>query len=157
MISKRVQISVIAVLLLASPGLFAEEIVAILDLKFIEETDLTAAVMCFGEDESDCHEWAVYYLFEAKVDKVISGHLPDKRFRVLYGRHALAKRNIRNMVALLKERDISDSDEPRYRIAQSGEKRTMHCFDYRVDDDIEVGVLRNDQIELNCYDDELYR
>ncbi len=81
-----------SVLLLNVPGVSAEEIVAILDLKFIEETDLTAAVMCYGDDEDDCFQWAVHYLFEAKVDKVVSGNLPDKRFLVLYGSHALRKK-----------------------------------------------------------------
>ena len=135
----------------------AEEIVAILDLKFVEETDLTAAVMCYGDDEDDCHPWAVHYLFEAKVDKVISGNLPEKRFLVLYGSHALKKKNFRNIIALLKERDANGPGEARYRIAQWGEKRSMYCFDKMQGDDTEIDVARNGQSELNCYDQDTQR
>ena len=110
---------------MAAPSVASEEIVAVLDLKFIEETDDTAVVMCLGEEDDDCFQWAVYYVFEAKVDKVISGELPDKRFRVLFGRHAL-KKNFRNVIALLKERETDNSDEPKYRIFQWGEKRTTY-------------------------------
>ena len=140
------------VLLSTGPKTAAEEIVAILDFKFIEETALTAAVICYGDDEDDCYQHAVHYVFEAKVDKVISGNLPDKRFLVLYGRHALKKKNYRNIVALLKKRDSNNPDEPRYQIAQWGKKRTMYCIDYLQDDDTGTGVLRNDQFELSCYD-----
>ncbi len=135
----------------------AEEIVAIVDLKFIEETEDTAAVLCLGDEDDDCFPWAVYYIFEARIDKVISGNLPDKRFRVLFGRHALKKKNFRNVIALFEERETDDPDEPQYRISQWGEKRTMYCFDYREDDDAEISVSRNDQFELNCYDQDSYQ
>lgn len=152
-----IRFALTATSLLIATSAAAEEIVAILDLKFIEETDKTASVLCLGENDDDCFEWAVHYIFEAKVDKIISGDLPDERFRVLFGSHALKKKNFRNIIALLKEREADDPDEPRYRISQWGEKRTMYCFDYWKDDDTETGVLRNDQFELNCYDQEFYR
>lgn len=135
----------------------AEEIVAILDLKFIEDTGDTAAALCFGENDEDCGVWATHYLFEAKVDKVISGELPDERFLVLFGKHALKKKNFRNIIALLKKREVDDPSEPQYRISQWGEKRTMYCFDRREDDDTETDVERDDQYELNCYDQKFYR
>ena len=135
----------------------AEEIVAILDLKFVEDTGDTAAVLCFGEEDADCGVWATYYLFEASVDKVISGELPNDKFLVLFGRHALKKRSFRNVIALLKERDVEDPNEPQYRISQWGEKRTMYCFDRRDDDEIEIDVERNERFSLNCFDQKTYR
>ena len=90
----------------------ADEIVAILDLKFIEDTGDTATIICFGENNEDCGVWATDYLFEAKVDKVISGELSDDRFLVLFGKHALKKKSFRNVIALLKKRKVDDPSEP---------------------------------------------
>ena len=146
-----------AFLFLISSFAEGDEIVAILDLQFIEDTGDTAVVICFGENDEDCGEYATYYLFEAKVDKVISGELPDDRFLVLFGKHALRKKNFRNVIALLEKRDTDDPDEPQYRISRWGEKRTMYCFDHWHDDDTEIGVLRNDEFELNCYEQKFYR
>lgn len=145
------------VLLFVTPAAMAEEIVAILDLEFIEDTGDTAAVLCFDEDDADCGVWATYYLFEAKVDKVISGELPSERFLVLYGQHALKKENFRNVVALLKEREVENPSEPQYRIFQWGEKRTMYCFEKRDDDNTEIDVERNERFSLNCFDQDTYR
>ena len=145
-----------ALFLLAAPYAPAEEIVAVLDLKFIEDTGDTAVVFCFGEDDEDCGTWATYYLFEARVDKIISGDLPDKRFLVIYGKHALKKRNFRNVIALLKRREGDDPSEPQYRITQWGEKRKMYCFDRREDEGTEIDVERNYQHKLNCYDQKFY-
>ncbi len=87
-------------MLLLAPLASAEEIVAILDLKFIEDTGEAAVFVC-GDDEP-CGTWATYYLFEANVDRVISGELPTDRFRVLYGQHALKQNKyFRNVVTLL--------------------------------------------------------
>ena len=151
-----VHFALAAFLLAVSVRISAEEIVAVLDLKFIEETDKTAVVMCYGNDDDDCGVWAVHYMFEAKVDKVISGNLPDKRFLVLFGKHALARKNIRNVVALLKKLDVDDPDEPQYQITQWGERRKMYCFDRREDDETEVGVEVNGKYQLNGYDPEYY-
>ena len=146
-----------AIFFLVSTHATAEEIVAILDLKFIEDTGDTAAVLCFGENDEDCGAWATYYLFEAKVDKVLSGDLPSDRFLVLYGQHALKKKNFRNVIALLKELEVDDSSEPKYRISQWGEKRTMYCFDQREDDETSIDVDRNDRFSLNCFDQKTYQ
>ncbi len=133
----------------------ADEIVAVLDLKFIEETDKVAALMCFGENNEDCDVWAMHYLFEAKVDKVISGELPEKRFPVLYGRHAMKKENYRNVVVMLKRLDAAEESDPQYRILQWGEKRDMYCFDQRFDVETEVAVEVNSKHQLNCFDPDL--
>lgn len=140
----------------------SDEIVAILDLKFIEDTGDTSMVLCYDENDEECGTWATYYLFEARVRKTIRGELPNKRFRVLYGQHALKKKDFYTVIALLEPIDPPDPgvppdpNEPQYRLRR-GEKRTMYCFDYVEGDDTDVVVERNDQIELSCYDRKTYR
>ena len=136
--------------MLISPRLDAEEIVAILDLKFIENTGEPGGYICFDDDE--CDVWAVFYLFEASVDEVISGDLPDKKFLVLYARHALREKNFRNVVALLKEREPDEFSAAKYQIAHTGQEREMYCFTRREDEEVDTDVILNDQHPLNCYD-----
>ncbi|WP_129775207.1 hypothetical protein [Peristeroidobacter soli] len=38
------------------------DLVAIVDLKFLESTDQPAAVMCFGDKDEDCVLWATHNL-----------------------------------------------------------------------------------------------
>ena len=128
----------------------AEEIVAVLDLKFIENTGEPGGYLCFDDDE--CGVWAVFYLFEASVDRVISGELPEKKFLVLYARHALREKNFRNIIALLKKREPDDFSEASYQITQWGQKRDLYCFNRRDDEEVETDVILNDQYPLNCYD-----
>ena len=47
--------------LLHSELIWADDLVALVDLKFLEATDKTAEVMCFGEGDSDCGVWATFY------------------------------------------------------------------------------------------------
>jgi hypothetical protein len=104
----------------------AEDLVAVVDLKFLEETELTAAVICFGEDE--CDVWATHYLWEARVRKVISGTEPDKRFLVLFGAHALKQQDFRNVLATMKRLEPGAYPNARYQIQQWGEQRELVCF-----------------------------
>lgn len=142
--------AVLASAMLISPRLCAEEIVAILDLKFIENTGEPGGYICFDDDE--CGVWAVFYLFEASVDEVISGDLPEKKFLVLYARHALREKNFRNVVALLKEREPDDISAAKYQITHTGQVREMYCFTRRDDEEVDTDVVLNDQHSLNCYD-----
>jgi hypothetical protein len=105
----------------------AEDLVAIVDLKFLEETDLTAAVICFEEDQ--CDVWATHYLWEARVRKVISGTEPDKRFLVLFGAHALKQQDFRNVLATMKKLEPGAYANARYQIQDWGEQRELVCFD----------------------------
>lgn len=67
----------------ASPAI-AEEIVAIVDLEFVEETETVAAVLCMGDEETDCDPWAHYYVFEATPIRVLRGSLPEEPFRGVF-------------------------------------------------------------------------
>ncbi len=116
-------------LIALSPAVLSDEIVAILDLEFIEDTGDTAAMLCFGEDNTDCADWATYYLFEATPLRVIKGELPDEPFHVLFGRHALKKQDFYDVVALIEEREDARPEEPQYQISGWGERLRMYCFD----------------------------
>ena len=151
-----IRTAILTSLTVFSPCAVTDEIVAILDLKFMEDTGDTAAVMCVGDGDEDCVVWATYYLFEASVDKIISGTLPERRFFLIYGQHALRKKNFRNVVALLKRRDVSDPNEPPYQITQWGKKRKMYCFDRREGEDIDVEISNDGHQQLNCFDPDYY-
>lgn len=105
---------------------FAEEIVASLDLKFVKDTGKTAGVLCYGEGENDCHDWSTFYLYQAKVKKVLSGELVEQRFTVIYGHHALRKNNHRNLVVRLRK--LSEGAEAQYQILEFSQKFELVCF-----------------------------
>lgn len=106
----------------------AEDFVAIVDLKFLKETDQVAAVLCLGMTDDDCFPWAHHYLWEAKVRKVIRGTNTEKRFLVLHGRHALKKKDLRGVIALMKPLEEASPTGARYQLF-AGEKREHFCFD----------------------------
>ena len=112
--------------LLGASDVHAEDLVAIVDLKFLEETDVTAAVLCFGENE--CDVWATHYLWEARVRELISGTEPDERFLVLFGVHALKKQNLRNVLATMKKLEPGAYGNARYQIQDWGQRRELLCF-----------------------------
>ena len=94
----------------------ANEIVAILDLKFEKETEDVAVWICYGENEDDCHPWAYFYVFNAKVKEVVSGELKEKQIKVIFGRHALKKGNHKNVTAKLSK--LKESTEAEYQIQE---------------------------------------
>jgi hypothetical protein len=105
---------------------FAEEIIASLDLKFVKDTGKTAGVLCFSEGENDCAQWATFYLYKAKVKKVLDGELAERNFTVIYGRHALRKNDHRNVVVRLQKLD--EGAEAKYQILGFGQKIELVCF-----------------------------
>ncbi|RYF99091.1 MAG: hypothetical protein EOO07_37225 [Chitinophagaceae bacterium] len=105
---------------------FSDEIIASLDLKFVKDTGETAGVICYSEDDADCHEWSTFYLYEAKVKKVFSGELAEKHFTVIYGHHALLKNNHRNVIVSLKK--LTDGADARYQIMEFSQKIELVCF-----------------------------
>lgn len=136
--------------MLISPRSGAEEIVAVLDLKFVENTGEPGGYICFDDDE--CDVWSEYYLFEASVDKVISGDLPEKKFFVLYARHNLGEKNLRNVVALLKEREPGEFSAAKYQITHTGQEREMYCFTRREGEEVDTDVTLNGRLPLNCHE-----
>ena len=87
------------ILLFLSPiNTFAENVVAVLDLKFISDTEKTSTSICFEDETTECFSWASFYLYEAKIKKVLSGELSSKKFKVIYGRHALKKKILKELL-----------------------------------------------------------
>ena len=124
---------VLFALLASAANVLAEDLVAVVDLNFLRETDKTAAVLCLGESDDDCAVWATHYLWEARVRMVISGAEHDARFLVLHGRHALKKQNMKGVVAIMRRLEPPLPFEARYQIVGWGRKRELVCFDMAIE------------------------
>ena len=151
-----ISLFVVLILVATSPSAHAEDIVAILDLEFIEDTGETAAVLCLGDDDSDCVPWATFYVFEATPLRVIKGELPEEPFAVLFGRHALKKQDFYDVVAMIEHLEDADPDRPQYQILKRGERLSMYCFDRQDGDEAELAVELNDSEQLKCFHPERF-
>ena len=136
-------------LILLSPLAYTQDLVAILDLKFVKKTDNAAAWMCYGENDEDCHPWAYFYIFDAKVKDVISGELNKKKIRVLFGRHALKQGRHKNVIATLSK--LERGEEAEYQILEWGTKKEMYCFSGEGNKMYNVRLESSD-IDLKCYE-----
>lgn len=105
---------------------YAEEIIASLDLKFVKDTEKTAAVLCYDEEEKNCQTWATFYLYKANVKKVLSGEIVEKKFTVIYGRHALRKTNYNNVLVRLEK--LSTDADAQYQILEFSQNFELACF-----------------------------
>jgi hypothetical protein len=128
---------------------FANDVVAVLDLKFQKETEDVAAWMCYGENEDDCHPWAYFYVFNAEVKEVISGELKKNRITVIFGRHALKKGNHKNVIATLSK--LTESTVAEYQIREWGTKKSMYCFSNEENKLYNVR-LESSNADLRCYE-----
>jgi ketosteroid isomerase-like protein len=105
------------------------ELVAVVDLKYLKETEQVVAIMCYGDLPEDCHPWAHGYLFEARVRKVINGQAPKGKFLVIYGHHAMKKENLRGVVGRFSK--LTDgTDGAEYQIAARAVEGDLACFDW---------------------------
>lgn len=141
------------VVLLYSCAARAEEIIAVVDLKFLRDTGEVSSTLCFdeGSEKQNCATWATFYLFDASVKKVVSGELSARKFRVLYGVHALKKGNIKNMVAKL--RPLPPEHETDYQIIGWGEKRELYCFEAEENEAYNTNI-KSEGANMQCYGDE---
>ncbi|MGN0921732.1 MAG: hypothetical protein ACI4NJ_08445 [Cellvibrio sp.] len=142
-------IAILAVLF--SSCCHSEELIAKLDLKFIKDTGKTAGVMCYGDNEADCHTWATFYLYEAKVKKVVSGSLPENKFTVIYGRHALRKNNHKGVVVRLNKL-LPDADA-QYQISEFGQNYELVCFQSDESKNFSAGLELGNE-KLKCAEKE---
>jgi len=90
--------------------------VADVDLKFIRVTDLPAAYICFDDEQQQCGVYAVYYLWEATLRRQNSGDPLPRRFRVLFGNHALLKEDFRLLGARIIRSDRMKNSKALYEI-----------------------------------------
>ncbi len=134
----------------------SEDIVAVVDLRFIEDTEEPSNYMCLEED--DCFVWGHYYLYDARVRSVINGELPESRFRVIWGGHSLPRRTIRRIVVMLDPLSGEHDDERAYRIrllGGVGREHTMYCFrraDEGEDAEPDYIVESASGESMNCYE-----
>jgi hypothetical protein len=138
--------------LFAAPPVTAEEVVAVVDLKFLKETDQTAAVLCLGETDEDCVVWARHYLWEARIRKVLAGAVPEKRLLVLFGRHALLKKDVRNIVVLMTRLESESPSEARYQILEWGKRRQLACFSGEIAKQAPWKLGSPEEDAMNCFD-----
>lgn len=129
----------------------AEEIIAVLDLKFLRDTGEVSSTLCFdeGSEEQSCATWATFYLFDARVKKVVSGELKARKFHVWLGVHALKKGNIKNMVAKL--RPLPPEHEAAYQIIGWGKKRELYCFEAEQSEAYSASVKLEGE-NVQCYE-----
>src|SRR5689334_21707271 len=107
----------------------AEDVIAIVDLRFIEDTGRAGTYMCLDQRDEDCVPWALLYVFDAKVRNVVRGDLPGTHIRVLGGRHALGQKDIRGAIVVLKKLDKTGEGGAEYQIWKWGSKMQLYCFD----------------------------
>ena len=146
--------AILLVVLLLPFTAVAEEVVAVVDLKFLKDTSEASSTLCFEEvnEGNDCATWATFYLFEARVKKVVSGKLSGRKFRVWFGVHALKKGDIKNMVAKL--RPLPPEHEAEYQIVAWGEKRELFCFEAKERETYNTNI-EPEGTNMQCYSDEV--
>lgn len=131
---------------------WATDLVAIVDLKFLRETDQTAAVLCFGDKDEDCVPWATHNLYRATIRKVIHGEESRKTVLVLFGRHAMKKISMRGVIATLSRLEPKNDTGAEYRVAEWGDKREFFCFRRWPDDTQGFELKADGEDSLTCYD-----
>ena len=111
---------------------FAEsdvELIALVDLKFLRETDETAVVLCLDDAGEECDVWARHYLWRATIRRVYAGVESERHFLVLYGHHALKKKNLRGVTAVFKKLEPGAPFGARYQITNRGLPQKLLCFE----------------------------
>lgn len=130
----------------------ATDLVAIVDLKFLKETDKTATVLCLGDKDEDCVPWGTHNLYRATIRKVIHGKESRKSMLVLFGRHAMKKVNMRGVIATLNRLETADDTGAEYRVAELGDEREFYCFRRWPDDTQGFELKGSGDESLTCYD-----
>ena len=144
-----VSIGLIVLAILPSRGVYAQDLVALVDLKFLAETDKVARVLCLGED--NCFPWAHHYLWEAKVRRIISGEETERRFLVLFGAHALKKQDFRGIVAAMDRLESNAPSEARYQISEWAQERELLCFSAIAAEDAPLKLSESDN-QFGCFE-----
>jgi ketosteroid isomerase-like protein len=143
-------------LLGASAALAADDpLVAVVDLKFLKETEQVTAIMCYGlaeDGEGDCHPWAYGYLWEARLRRTISGKPAGKTFLVLYGRHALPNKDLRGVVGKFSRLE-GGTDGAQYQMVRAVEGKPA-CFEWFGRDGSGPAEQPESGALLHCYDPE---
>ncbi len=111
------------------------ESVVVVDLAYVRDTGETASALCFGDEGTECSSWSTFYLFEAKVKKHVSGKELPEKFNVIFGQHALRKKNIKK--AVVKIEPITGNKEANYQVIDIGFKGKVYCFESEIANKLE--------------------
>lgn len=130
----------------------ASDLVAMVDLQFIRATDQPAAYLCLGERDEDCVVWATVNVYKARIRKIFSGTETRKTMFVTFGKHALAERNLRGIIATMNKREAKEPTDPQYHIVDWGQKRELVCFGRRENDSEGFELRKDGEGSLTCYD-----
>jgi hypothetical protein len=135
-------------------GALAEVLVAKVNLKFIEDTGITASYMCLDDAGKECVAWATFYLYEARVREVIAGTETRSKFLVLYGAHALGQKSIRGVVAAMEPRPSDRKPHADYQVLQMTDAQKMYCFDSAVVERAPIAAHLEGVEQLSCFTEE---
>jgi ketosteroid isomerase-like protein len=105
-----------------------DELVAVVDLKFLKMTEQVVAVTCLSDDE--CYPSAYGGLFEAELRKMVSGEWPKKNFLVIYGRYARKKGQIFRGVTGRFSKLTDGTDGAEYQLVTTAMEGHPVCFEW---------------------------
>jgi hypothetical protein len=149
-------IRVLAMLVLSAPLLaWAEspqETVAFIDMKFMQDTGKTGAVMC--DDRGDnCQRWAGLYVFEVRVRQVLAGDEPPRKFIATFSKHALKQGNFKRVMARPEKLDKPNADTgATYHIRDWAWPRELYCFRQMPDAKTGEYKVEKEGEHFGCYE-----
>ena len=144
----KVKASILVFCLLIATNVCGENVVAVLNMYFVKDTEERAAEICFEQSERNCMTWATFYLYEAEVKKILHGELPSRKIKVIYGRHALLKKDFKGEVVVLRK--LPDHDEADYQVVERGVRGEEFCFS-SITKEVAAADDLPDKLELKCY------
>lgn len=106
----------------------AEDLVAVVDLTFVEATNIPSDVICAEREAEDCVVWGTLKIYRARITRVVAGVESRKSVLVLLGSHSMPARPIKNRVVKMRAIPAAKASEPQYQIVDFGTKRELYCF-----------------------------
>jgi ketosteroid isomerase-like protein len=106
-----------------------EELVAVVDLKFLKTTEQVVVITCWGHGDDECYPSAYGSLYEAQLRRVISGEWPKRKFLVIYGGGGRKGEILRGVIG--KFSALTDGTEgAKYQIVDTAVDGDLACFDW---------------------------
>jgi hypothetical protein len=130
----------------------AVDLVAVVDLEFIRATDEPASILCIQSTEETCGAWSHFYVYRARVRRVVSGVEPRKTLIVKFGRHALKKIDFRGIPVTMNKLKATKESDPQYQIIDWGEKRELFCFEPYEEESPKIELKEQGEAALTCYE-----
>lgn len=144
------------ILLFVSCPSLADSALVIVDAREIRNSEIAAGELCVRE--GDCSTWETYFIYKAKVKKVLHGDVPVKGIVFAKGQHAgFVDKKINGWMVLVQK--IEDSRLAKklgaqYIVKRSSFPEQYYCFDGKPDDVIGeqfVSRLTSSSGDYFCY------